>query len=103
MFGVTVFWPTVSEPLPEALSDDNTVFVAVTVKEVPVTAGVAVDVVIVKVDVLELSPAKNTTGLGENDAVAPEGSAPIVKVALNAPAVVPRATVIGKVTLPLVP
>src|SRR5882724_1348606 len=94
---------TVNEPLLEALSDANVVFVAVTVKDVAVTAGVVLAVVIVKVEVLELSPAANATGLGENNAVAPTGSAPIVRFALNAPVVIPRFTVIGKVTLPPVP
>ena len=100
---MTVFLPTDSEPLPEPLSDGMVVFVAVTVKEVAVTAGVVLDVVIVKVDALEVSPLANDTVAGAKDAVAPAGSDPIVRAALNAPVVVPRFTVIGNVALPPVP
>jgi hypothetical protein len=74
--------------LPSAKSPVTFEFVARTVKGVDPAAAADV-VLIVSVDVFEVSPFAKLTLLGLNEAVAPEGSAFVLKLAVNAVPVAP--------------
>jgi hypothetical protein len=89
MVGVALF--TASVPTFVAISPDALAFVAITSKLLD-PAGVAFDVVSVKVEVWEVSAAANPRELELKLALTPDGSAPIVKSAVNAP-LAPRITV----------
>jgi hypothetical protein len=86
--GVALF--TVS--VPKFVARSLAVFVAITSKLVD-PAGVAFDVVIVKVDWWEASPDANGRELGLKAALAPDGRAPMLKLAVNPPVGAPRVTV----------
>ena len=81
---------TVSAPLPVAESADTPAFVAFTVNAVA-TAGVAEVVLMVSVEVFEVSPEANERELGLNDGVAPLGNDVVrLRLAVKA-ALVPEA------------
>jgi hypothetical protein len=69
-----------------------------------VTGGVAVVVLMVRVEVFVLSPLAKESELGLNEAVAPVGKELVrLRFAVNATVPVPRVTVTVYVALPAVP
>ena len=95
--------PTRRFPLPSEKSPVAFGFVARTVKGVEPAAATDV-VVIVMVEVFEVSPLAKLTLLGLNDAVAPAGRPVALRLAVNAVPVAPfRFTVTEWVALPPVP
>ncbi len=82
---VGVAFPTNKEPLPVELSPVTEGLEACTVNEA-VPAGVAAVVLIVSVEVFELSAAAKLRELGLNDAVAPVGKVVVkLRFAVKAP------------------